>query len=510
MMTKQWAIAALAVSSAVAQTPPAPKPAPEPPVPALAPAPMAKPPLPPLPPGPPPLAAVQAELDAKRAAIEAFAWAAKPEAVSAEIEAKVAAAHARALAAGVRMEAMAPSMEMLYAKIAGMAPFAQAATAGVADREKMASARERDRAERAYRDGRSRLDRRQYAEAVGSFDDVIAANSPRKDGAHYWKAYALSKLGRMDEALASLKQIPADSRWQGDSKALEVEVRQASGRPVSPENQSDEELKLFALNALVDSDPERVLPILERQLKSSSSPRMKERALFVLAQMQSAKAREVLLQVARGGGNPDLQLKAVEYLGVHSPSPESRNALAQIYSSTNDHSIKMAVLRGYLQANDKARVLAVAKADGSTEMRRYALQMLAGMDAENEIWQIYQSETNPELKQMAVQMLGSTGATQRLLEVARTEKDGSVRLRAIQMLGGQRGQEEALAAIYGSEQDTKVRRQVLYALRSQDAAKQIVAIARKETDPELKRTAVQMLAGMKSPEASEYLMELLK
>ena len=45
--------------------------------------------------------------------------------------------------------------------------------------------------------------------------------------------------------------------------------------------------------------------------------------------------------------------------------------------------------------------------------------------------------------------------------------------------------------------------------RSQNAAPQIVEIARSEKDPDLKREAVRELTNMKSKEATDYLMELI-
>ena len=54
-----------------------------------------------------------------------------------------------------------------------------------------------------------------------------------------------------------------------------------------------------------------------------------------------------------------------------------------------------------------------------------------------------------------------------------------------------------------------MRNGILDALFSQSAVKQIVEVARKESDPELKRRAVQRLSNMKSKEAADFLMELL-
>ena len=68
------------------------------------------------------------------------------------------------------------------------------------------------------------------------------------------------------------------SRWAKDSKALEIEVRQSSGQPVTPESQNDEELKLIALRALMNSDAERAMPIIEQMLAGPNSPKVKDRA----------------------------------------------------------------------------------------------------------------------------------------------------------------------------------------------------------------------------------------
>ena len=120
--------------------------------------------------------------------------------------------------------------------------------------------------DRLYSSGQNSLDNRQWDQAVGYFNQVISRNSGRVDGALYWKAYALGRLGRRDEAAASLAELRksyASSRWLDDAKALELELKQASGQTVSPEAESDEELKLMAINGLMQSDPERAFPLLE-------------------------------------------------------------------------------------------------------------------------------------------------------------------------------------------------------------------------------------------------------
>src|SRR5689334_15916251 len=152
-----------------------------------------------------------------------------------------------------------------------------------------------DSDEGAYRSGTRAIDKREYESAVEAFDRVIDNKGSRADGAMYWKAYAQNKLGRRDQALATLAQLQQgfpQSRWLNDAKALEVEVRQASGQKVSPDAESDEDLKLLAINGLMSSDPERALPLLQKVLGDpKASPRVKERALFVVAQSRDARAR---------------------------------------------------------------------------------------------------------------------------------------------------------------------------------------------------------------------------
>src|SRR5579863_10437682 len=115
-----------------------------------------------------------------------------------------------------------------------------------------------------YQKGQSAIDARHWDEAVEAFGQVAAEKGARADGALYWKAYALNKLGRREQALttiAHLRTAYPNSRWQDDAKALELEMRQASGQKVNPDAEPDEDLKLMALNGLMNSDPDRALPM---------------------------------------------------------------------------------------------------------------------------------------------------------------------------------------------------------------------------------------------------------
>jgi hypothetical protein len=235
--------------------------------------------------------------------------------------------------------------------------------------------------DRLYESGQRELDRGHWDTALSDFTDVAANAGPRADGALYWKAYSLNKLGRRDEAIATiaaLRKSYPKSRWLNDANALEIEVKQEAGQPVSPDNQPDEDLKLLALNALVRSDPQRALPILENLLKGSQPPRLKERALFVLVQTNSPEGTQILNRMARGNVNPDLQLKAIQYLGMLGNRENTGQTLAEIYSGTNDVEVKHAVINALaLQEGNIKYMVDLARKERDPEMKRELVQRLS-------------------------------------------------------------------------------------------------------------------------------------
>jgi len=371
-------------------------------------------------------------------------------------------------------------------------------------------ARSSDRDDHYYERGQSNLDANRWEKAVSDFGEAASRGGTRADGALYWKAYALNKLGRRDEALASIAELRksyASSRWLDDARALEIEIKQAAGKPVSPESADDEEMKLMALNSFLSSDPERALPLLEKLLHSSQSPKIKERAMFVLTQSGSSKARQLVVQIAKGGSNPDLQMKAVHYLGVMSAKQE----LGDVYSSTNDVDVKRAVLHGLMVGGAKEQLLAAAKSEKNADLRREAIHWLGTMGAEPELWQLYQNETSTEVKQGIVHALFVGGKTDHLLEIAKSAKEPELRQQAIHWLGasGSHQAGDALAAMYASESSPEVKKQIIHALFIQSNGKALVEIARKETNIELKKEIVHRLSLTKSKEGTDYLMEIL-
>ena len=383
-----------------------------------------------------------------------------------------------------------------------------------AEQERERGQQSRDRFENFYQQGQSAIERAQWQQAIERFTVLVDSKAPRADAALYWRAYSLDKLNRQPEALTSvaelLKGYPS-SRWLADARALEIQVRQRAGQPVSPEVQADEELKLFAIQGLQHQDPEQAIPMLEKLLQGTSSPRMKERVLFVLAQSNAARARQVMTTVARGGSNPDLQMKAIQYIGMQGSQP-NRQLLGEIYTSSTDVDVKRQILRAYMMAGDRERVLAAATSEKSPQLRAEAMRQLGMMGAGDEVWQLYQKETDAQVRGQIIQGLFMAGDSTHLLEVANNDASPDLRRRAIQHLGmmGRERTGDAILNIYNRQTDVGVKEAAIDALFIQQNAETLVALARKETDRDLKRRIVAKLALMPSPVARDYMLELLK
>jgi len=324
----------------------------------------------------------------------------------------------------------------------------------VREAEAQAAEQERvDRMQELYDEGREALDEDEFRSAERSFSELVKLNGPQTDAALYWTAYAQNREGKKEAALgtiADLKKRYPQSRWKKDGEALEIEVRSTTGSKSNPEAQNDEDLKLLALQGLMNSSPEKAIPLVEGVLNGTGSPRVKQKALFVLAQNGSPQSEEVLGKIARGQSHPDLQRKAVSYLAMFG-GKRSGKILAEVYTSSNDPEIKRAVIRSYIISGDREQLAVLAR-----------------------------SEPNPELRKEAIRNLGITG-----------------------------GQQE-LQAMYGKETDRGVKAEILNAYFIGGDAKALIAVARTEKDPELKKQAVEKLSLLGSKEANEFLMELLQ
>ena len=366
-----------------------------------------------------------------------------------------------------------------------------------------------------YSEGTRAINDAHWAQAESIFKNLASQHGPRADAALYWEAYAANKQGNAARALeicAELRHAYPQGNWVKECSALEIEIHGKSDDPVPPQAEQDEELKLLALNSLMQQDEARAVPIIQQILNSDKSEKLKDRALFVLAQDQSPQAQALLGQVASGEGNPALQRKAIEMLAV-GRGKQAAETLANIYRQSTNEEVKNAILHTYLIIGTPDPLVEAARHESDPQLVRTAVHTLGAMGATPQLLALYHDTSDPKVKAEVISGLipaGPKGADA-LGSIAASEQDPELRRKAIRNLGiaGGMSAAPALVAIYKKSPDLETKKAVAQALFLAGDSHDLVELARAEKDPALKQSLVQHLSIMHDKEATDYMLEIL-
>jgi HEAT repeat protein len=367
-----------------------------------------------------------------------------------------------------------------------------------------------------YSEGTRAINDAHWAQAEQIFSNVASQHGTRAEAALYWEAYAENKQGNAPRALeicAELRHTYPQGNWVKECSALEIEIHGKSGDDLMPpQAEQDEELKLLALNSLMQQDEARALPIIQQILNSDKSEKLKHRALFVLAQDQSPQAQALLVQVASGERNPALQRKAIEMLAI-GRGKQASETLANIYRQSSNKEVKDAILHSYLVIGTPDPLVEAARHESDPQLVGTAVHTLGAMGATPQLLTLYHDTSDPKVKAEVISGFipaGQKGADA-LGSIAGSEQDPELRRKAIHNLGiaGGKSAVPALLAIYQKNADPETRKAVAQALFLAGDSHDLVELARAEKDPAVKQELVQKLSLMRDKEATDYMIEIL-
>ncbi len=390
-----------------------------------------------------------------------------------------------------------------------------------------------DEASKAFREARDYIKDREWTKAEQTFRSLVTDHPQHKDAdaALYYLAFALKKQNRFQEADRILERLIKEytaSSWINDARAMRIEMapRLKNNETINEAiNEEDEELKLAALQSLFESSPERAMRVAIDILKpgSRSSITLKEGALTLLADSESAEAGAAVLEVARSETDVRLRRKAVEVLGQVN-APGVLELLKELATRSSDRELARAAMRALAEhQGPQARVtlLEIARSSGDIELRSTAISELGDDSDEStveELAKLFDAEKNPEVREDILSALSqseSPRARAKILEIARSGADIEIRKAAISLLGDREDAQAAdiLIQLYDAERDQEVKEEIVSTLGGMEnkrALRKLMEIVKSDATARLKRRAIEALGDSEDPEATKFLEDLLK
>lgn len=217
---------------------------------------------------------------------------------------------------------------------------------------------------------------------------------------------------------------------------------------------------------------------------------------------------EGFAEIARTEKNVELQKKAIQGLGVNGATAELR----RMYKDATSKEIKKSVLQAFIVDGDTGAFAEVARTESDPELRKQAIEGLGVNGATAELRQLYKESNSKGAKLAVLNAFIVAGDSEAFMDIAKNEPDPELRHKAIEGIGisGGKGAGAALVAVYQNYSDKETKHAALNGLFIADDARHLIELAKKETDPEMKRVIIEKLSVMGNKEAKDYLIEILE
>jgi HEAT repeat protein len=417
-----------------------------------------------------------------------------------------------------------------------------------------------DPADSLLRAASDRMSRGDYRGAAELYRSAVRRypSSMRISEAMYYEAFALYRAGDLSKARSALEalrekypqasargdanalrtRICGELARQGDSGCAEEVARlsaSASGRSEGgrsavrsgdcPDGDNeDDDNRIAALNALMQMDAERAMPILTSVLarRDKCSERLRRKAVFLVAQKQTPESATILLAASKNDPDSEVREQAVFWLS-QVKDPRAVEMLVNIVNGDGDHALREKALFA-LSQHSNAAAGAALRAFAENEKQPVNLRERAifslGQRRDGEQTEylrgLYRKVEEPALREkilFAISQRRGSGNEAFMLGIVKDPKETlDVRKKAI-FMAGQMGLDVAqLGALYSSLDVRELREQVIFALSQQHdgaALDKLMDIARSDPDRELRKKAIFWLGQSRDPKVTAFLTELI-
>jgi TolA-binding protein len=410
-----------------------------------------------------------------------------------------------------------------------------------------------DPADSLYRLAREALSRGDYKRAAEIFHRIPERypQSAYAGQALYYEAFSLYRSGGDDDLSAArdrlnqlkqkyptvaksdattlLTRVCGELAKRGD-EACAVDIEKtaqkdppAQGGKTCPDVDDQNDDKIAALNALLQMDAERAMPILKQVLarRDACSAGLRRKAVFLVSQKETPETANILMNVARTDPDQDVREQAVFWLSqVRGSTP----LLEEILKGNDNQDIKEKALFSLSQqdeprAQQTLRDFALRDSENS-DLREKAIFWLGQRrSTENTefLRTLYSRLTNEDLKEKVLFSLSQqkgVGNEQWLMNIAVDPKeDIELRKKALFWAGQSGVATSELSSLYARMADTEMKDQMIFVFsqRQHDPAAmdKLFDIAKNEKDAELRKKAIFWLGQSRDPRVQQFLMDLI-
>ena len=437
---------------------------------------------------------------------------------------------------------------------------------------------QQDPADSLYRSARAALNAGRYQAAADEFRRVWERypRSPSAGDAMYWGAFALYRVGGTQNHEAAVRLLTQqaqqyeNARTRRDADVLATRIRGElartgnaeaaesvavlAGPPVAavgpmgpgpaiagtpprgsgpqrrdqrPQGCEDEdyEIRLEALNALLQMDAARALPILDQVLKrrDACSLELRRKAVFLVSQRRGADTEEILLAAARTDPDAEVRAQAVFWLS-QVPTEQAVIALDSILMGAGEREVQDKAIYALSQHKSEraGQILRryVERADAPDELRARAIFWLGQRRSPETLAflrDLYPRMASLELKEkiiFSISEMRTDEARSWMLALANNRTESvEMRKKALFWAGQRRDVAVAdLTRLYDANDDREIKEQLIFVYsqrRESEAVDKLMAVAESDPDRELRRKAIFWLGQSKDPRAAEFLMRLI-
>ena len=419
-----------------------------------------------------------------------------------------------------------------------------------------------DPADSLYSLARAALGRGDYKRAAEIFHRIVERYPQSKYAgqALYYEAFSLYRSGETDDlqgALGRLRSLASNypsTAKTGDAKNLLTRVcgelarrgdqscaasisqmvkdrEVTGGRTVTisggscPSDDDDNDDRISALNALLQMDAERAMPILQKVLerRDPCSAALRRKAVFLVSQKRTEATADILMRVAQNDPDQEVREQAVFWLS-QVPGDRSVDLLETILKGNSNEEIKEKALFAISQhsggrGGQILRDFASRESEPS-DLREKAIFWLGQSRSEGNaefLRGLYGRLKDQELKEKILFSLSQqrgVGNERWIMDVALNPREEiELRKKALFWAGQSGGSMQELIGLYDRMNDPELKDQLIfvYSQRQKDraAVDKLFSIARTEKDPDLRKKAIFWLGQSSDPRVQQFLLDLI-